>query len=290
MSLSDPHPWPRVQNVLRPLNAEERAGLKASLAHLGVLETIKLLPDGRIIDGHHRYELATELGIPCPSTEHDLAEEEAYRMAVDLNTERRQLTKAERREAIRRTLETQPERTNADIAREHGVTRETVRRAAAEVNEGTNVPPLPRGRTLRKATPEEKRQAWLLAEEGMRQADIAQQLGRPATTISTWLREERPSGRDELERRRHERHLRGQQALGRLVDLNHHALQMWEGHAAIQHAIQTERNPHALVDLAAAISRTQAMLAQLMGDLDARLDDEERQRVAAFLIASGFGT
>jgi predicted transcriptional regulator len=290
MSHSDhPRPWPRVQRALRPLNEGELAGLRTSVERTGyVVAPIQVLPNGRIIDGHHRWRLARELDVPCPHQIVDLPEEEAYQLAVDLNTERRQLTAEERREAIRRKLAEQPERSNVDIAREAGVSEFTVRKVAANMSMDHEVPT--RRRTLRKATPEEVRQVHLLADEGMRPAEIARQIGRPPTTVSKWLRERSPLPPDELEHRRHERHLRNQAAWRRVLNLNHQALQVWRhDRVAFREAVKAEPNPLTIVDLASAIARTQAVFVQLMADLDERLDDEQRERVRAFVTASQVG-
>lgn len=292
-SKAKPRPWPRVQEALRPLNESERDALRAQLERYGVRHAIWTLPDGRIIDGHHRLELARELRISCPKEVIDVPEEEAFRMAVEQNLGRRNLSATERREVIQRLLETNPKATNVEIAAEVGVNRETVRRERERLKASgrTNVhPDLPR-RPHSKATPEEKRRAQLMADEGMRAVDIARQLGRPANTISGWLRNPPVLPPDELERRRHERHLRNRAAWRRVLDLNHQALQVWQqDRAAFREAVKAEPNPLTIVDLASAIARTQAVFAQLMTDLDERLDDDQRERVRAFVAASRVGS
>lgn len=284
MSPSDqPRPWPRVQRALRALNDAELAGLRASLDRSGrVVDPIQVLPDGRIVDGHHRWRLARELDVPCPHLTLNEDEEEAFRMAVELNAQRRQLSPEERREAIRQTIEAAPERTNVDIAHEHQVDPETVRRQRLSISANAET----KGRTLRKATDVEKRQAHLLHEEGMRNADIARQLGRPESTVSAWLKQAPPV--DDLQHLRHERRLREQKALRSVLDLTEHARRMWEGHAAIVNAIEHEPEPNARIALLNAIRRTQAMLGELADKLDGYLDDSQRERVAAFVRASGF--
>jgi len=82
-------PWPEVVAVLPPLSTEEKARLKASIELQGVRVPILVLPDGRIIDGHHRWELS---GGKAPSEVVGLSDEDALVLAQSLNLDRRHLT------------------------------------------------------------------------------------------------------------------------------------------------------------------------------------------------------
>src|SRR5436305_15199376 len=83
---------------LPPLSAEERDGLRASIALHGVLVPIMLTEDGRIIDGNNRKQIADELGVDCPEVvQTGLAEEEVRALARSLNLARRQMNREARR-------------------------------------------------------------------------------------------------------------------------------------------------------------------------------------------------
>src|SRR3954451_24492284 len=48
------------------IEGEQYEQVRASIARQGVLDPILVTPEGEIIDGRHRAEIAAELGIPCP--------------------------------------------------------------------------------------------------------------------------------------------------------------------------------------------------------------------------------
>lgn len=206
-------------------------------------------------------------------------------MASDPRPIERLAPDEKRREAIRRSLLADPDRTNTEIAREHGASRWAVARERERCSDGRR----DSSRPYTKGTPEERRRARLLADEGMSQADIGRLLGRPQNTIHAWLKRT-PSERDELEHLRHERSVREERAWSGVLDLNRRALTMWEGRAAILGAIERQPDAHALAALLQSVRRTQAMLGELAGALDARVGDDDRERIDAFLRASGFGS
>ena len=82
------HTWDDVQNLLPPLTGAEKAALRRSIDSSGVLNPVLVLPDGRIVDGHHRWELS---GGTAPVRTLQLSEEEARDLAFSLNLARRQL-------------------------------------------------------------------------------------------------------------------------------------------------------------------------------------------------------
>ena len=53
-------PWPELQSYLRPLNPGELKGLKYSIDTYGMQSPIWVLRDGRIVDGLHRWEILLE--------------------------------------------------------------------------------------------------------------------------------------------------------------------------------------------------------------------------------------
>jgi N6-adenosine-specific RNA methylase IME4/DNA-binding transcriptional regulator YiaG len=82
-----------MREFLPPLATYERERLKESIVAHGVKHPILVLKDGRIIDGHHRWEIAEELHISCPHSEPlDLSDDDAFALGVSLNLDRRHLT------------------------------------------------------------------------------------------------------------------------------------------------------------------------------------------------------
>jgi len=74
------------------LTDEERAALRADIAERGVMVAIEVDEHGAILDGHHRAEIADELGIECPSmTRVGMSEPAKREHAIRLNLARRQL-------------------------------------------------------------------------------------------------------------------------------------------------------------------------------------------------------
>lgn len=78
-------------NPLPPLTEEERARLRSSVLQDGVIIPVLQDAQGRIIDGHHRRDVAAELGIDCPIQILDVNEETGDRLRITLNWARRQL-------------------------------------------------------------------------------------------------------------------------------------------------------------------------------------------------------
>src|SRR5262245_22053087 len=86
-------------DLIPPLNDEERSALKESIRQHGVLEAVKITPDDAVIDGGNRLRLAKELGLTLsrvPLVEVPASTKTAETLAVQLNSVRRQWT-AERR-------------------------------------------------------------------------------------------------------------------------------------------------------------------------------------------------
>jgi N6-adenosine-specific RNA methylase IME4 len=130
--------WDRVQAIMPPLATAQRDALRASIATHGVQDVpVLILPDGRIIDGHHRWEAS---GGSAPVSVVDLPDDEALALAVSLHVGRRSMSPEQVHElherlradrdvqrvtalALRATGETQ-----ARVAALVGVDRATVRR------------------------------------------------------------------------------------------------------------------------------------------------------------------
>jgi N6-adenosine-specific RNA methylase IME4/DNA-binding XRE family transcriptional regulator len=93
--------WKEMQECLPGLSSEEQRSLKRSLKeHSGVEIPVLALPDGRVIDGHHRLRLGDG---KCKIQILDLPEEKALALGIALNIARRQLS-SEQLEHVREQL------------------------------------------------------------------------------------------------------------------------------------------------------------------------------------------
>lgn len=142
-------PWPELQAALPPLGDEAHDELTALIAEHGILDTIKALPDGRIIDGHHRWEIGGR-AVPDDRIEvMDLDEETAYALGLLLNAARRQMRLEETASLFRLVRETRAAaramivqldkegRKQEEIAEMVGYTQQGVSKVLAEA-EATN--------------------------------------------------------------------------------------------------------------------------------------------------------
>lgn len=83
--------------LLPPLAPEELAQLEASIRAHGIEDPISVDDDGTTLDGHHRREIADRLSIAYETRiVTGLSDDEKRLFAIRRNTERRQLTKAQR--------------------------------------------------------------------------------------------------------------------------------------------------------------------------------------------------
>lgn len=89
-------------NPLPPLSDEERGRLRASIMQDGVVIPVLHDARGTVIDGHHRKELAEELGVDYPTQTLDVDEETADRLRLTLNWARRQMTTIDQHELLAR--------------------------------------------------------------------------------------------------------------------------------------------------------------------------------------------
>lgn len=120
-------------DVVRPLNPDEVSALHASLDEHGQRSPILVDERGVIIDGHHRVMWLTERGIePRYEVADDLSDEDKRKIAVSLNVDRRQMTQAEKREAVAMLLKIAPERSDRQVAADVGVSPSTVGAVRAE--------------------------------------------------------------------------------------------------------------------------------------------------------------
>lgn len=122
--------------VMPPLSKEEYAALKADIADNGIRVPVDVDETGTVLDGHHRQQLAAELGIECPTrVVADLSEEDKRHHALAVNTARRTLNREQRRALIRAELQHDPHRSDRAIGRWIGVDGKTVASVREEMEE-----------------------------------------------------------------------------------------------------------------------------------------------------------
>jgi len=82
---------PILEKAIPPLSPEKQKALKKSIQKYGQRESIDVMPDGTIIDGHHRYKIIKELGLePKYKVNEDITTiEQALELGESLNTDRR---------------------------------------------------------------------------------------------------------------------------------------------------------------------------------------------------------
>lgn len=113
--------------LLPPLSDEEYDALKESIRERGVLVAVEVDELGVILDGHHRVQIAYELGIEYPTNvRYGLDEVGKRSLARTLNTQRRHLSQAQKRMVIADELRENPSDSNNAIAKRLGVSDSTV--------------------------------------------------------------------------------------------------------------------------------------------------------------------
>lgn len=129
----------RPYQMLPPLDADQRFILRQSIEKCGVLEPVVFDEDGEILDGHHRVEIAEELGIEYPRRViEDLESHEKWMYAVTVNVARRHLDQATRSGLVAQMrIRGMSIR---EIAKATGASYGTVRNDLAEVSKTAHLP------------------------------------------------------------------------------------------------------------------------------------------------------
>jgi hypothetical protein len=129
----------RPYQMLPPLDSEQRHILKQSIEKCGVLEPVVFDEDGEILDGHHRVEIAEELGIEYPRRViDDLDRPGKWMYAVTVNVARRQLDQTTRSGLVAQMrLRGMSIR---EIAKATGASYGTVRNDLAQVSKTAHLP------------------------------------------------------------------------------------------------------------------------------------------------------
>ncbi len=134
-------PWDKLQELLPPLASYEFEALKASIAEYGILQCILVLPDGRIIDGCHRWQI---VGAKTPYDILNLDEQSAFLLGLAMNTARRQMSPDQLKKLRKRQQEIALElrltgMSQKKVAGILGVAEGTIARWEAEVKKDTSI-------------------------------------------------------------------------------------------------------------------------------------------------------
>lgn len=113
--------------VMPPLSAEEYAALRADIAERGILVPVVRDQHGNLLDGHHRVQIAAELGVDYPHEVRQVdGHEQARDVAYALNLVRRHLSREQRRELIAKEIKDRPDDSDRAIGRRLGCDHKTV--------------------------------------------------------------------------------------------------------------------------------------------------------------------
>lgn len=185
-------PEPKYQ-LLDPLTEQQYTDLKEDIAERGILTPVIVDEFGEVIDGHHRRQIAEELGKDYPIHRLSAGKSEADKLeaSLALNLMGRRQTKEQKQETIKRYLRRCPDASGRRVGRLFGVDNKTVERIRAKLVATEEIPQsetrlaadgrtmrLPSGRkpsTPAKPDPEAvaKRQADLEAQRAKAQAKQA---------------------------------------------------------------------------------------------------------------------
>lgn len=118
--------------VMPRLSADEFAALEADIVENGVRVPITVAEDGRIVDGHHRDEIARRHGLHCPRVTASGDDGVLRSLAFSLNVNRRHLSREQKRVLVAESLRADPILRDREHARRCGVNHETVGRVRAD--------------------------------------------------------------------------------------------------------------------------------------------------------------
>lgn len=108
------------------LSPEEYSDLEQDIVENGVQVPIMVDPEGTIIDGHHRDEIARKHDLHCPRRVIEGDGLKLRSMAYSLNLHRRHLNREQKRDLISQSLADDPQLSNREHARRTGASTTTV--------------------------------------------------------------------------------------------------------------------------------------------------------------------
>jgi len=128
--------------LLPPLSDDDRAALKASIERHGVLVPVEYDDAGNILDGHHRVDICSELGIAdWPRfVRKGMSEDEKRAYAREINISRRHMNTEQKRSVIEAQLKETPTISARAIAARLGVDHKTVSAVRDRMVRGGEIP------------------------------------------------------------------------------------------------------------------------------------------------------
>ncbi len=127
---------PVLFQFMPPLLPSEYQALTESIRAHGVQVPVIVDENGAIIDGHHRDQIATELGVACPRVvRDDLTDAEKRTLAISLNKDRRHLTREQVRALIAESIKADPDLSDRAHAQRTGASHPTVGKVRAELEQ-----------------------------------------------------------------------------------------------------------------------------------------------------------
>ncbi len=127
--------------LLDPLSEQQYADLKEDIAERGILQPVIIDEFGEVIDGHHRQQIAEELGAGYPTHQlrPGMSEADKLDASLALNLMGRKQTGPEKRETIRRYLLRRSDASNRHVARLVGCSAQTVASVRSDLEAGAQI-------------------------------------------------------------------------------------------------------------------------------------------------------
>lgn len=124
-------PHPLLKDWLPGLDPDEFQALKEDVAEAGVLTPLLIVRTGArfsVVDGHHRLQVAKELGLECVPVHvlEGLDEDAQLERGLLANTARRNLSREQKRQVVSQVLQRSPAWSDRRIARLAGASPSTV--------------------------------------------------------------------------------------------------------------------------------------------------------------------
>ncbi|MDB2222335.1 ParB/RepB/Spo0J family partition protein [Mycobacteroides abscessus] len=126
--------------VMPRLAADEYAELEQSIIENGVQVPITVAPNGAIVDGHHRDEIARKHRLHCPRVTADGDETKLRGLAFSLNLHRRHLSRGQKRLLVAESIKADPQLSDREHGRRTGVSDKTAAAVRNELQESAEIP------------------------------------------------------------------------------------------------------------------------------------------------------
>lgn len=197
---------PPAFQVMPALSEEEYAALGDDIERHGVMVPIVVDQHGRILDGHNRDQIATELGIDAPREVRQVVDDgEAYELALTLNMARRHLNREQKRALIRAEIERTPDASDREIARRTASAPTTVGAVRRRVSNLDTPLSDEEREELADAEARIERANEIVEEARARRRELLSKLDTERT-YADWVRDarERRHGLDDLESELHD--------------------------------------------------------------------------------------